>query len=104
MIEEWLENFHELSSGRLPPSEVPGNSGYTPGDGIRSSQLHLIMLKDAIKKLPIEQRNVVICRYIKRYSRGDTLRLLKLGSNEYYKICDIAKSNIFLTVNGRRSS
>ncbi len=94
-----LENFQELASGRLP-IKIMGNSGPRANDGIGSSRLYLIMLTDAIKQLPIEQRNVVVLRYVKEHSLRDTLRLLKVNKTEYYKLCDMAISNIFRRVNG----
>ena len=80
---------------------MPRNSGPKEYDGIYGNQINKIMLDEAIDKLPSDQRNAVICRYIRRYSLGMALDLLKLTKKQYFAAHDMAISNIFSILNGR---
>lgn len=92
----WLERWDELAYGGARVNyDEPSNCAPKEYDGISVSRLRIIELKQAIKSLPTDQRNVIICRYIRQFSQGETLHILGLDRSTYRKLCDDAVNNIW---------
>lgn len=100
VVRSWLENWEEWAcGGGRPEYEVPSNCGPKEYDGVSYRRLRIIEMKQAIKSLPVDQRNVIICRYVRRYTLADTLALLKTGRKQYYRLCDEAVQNVWRYIN-----
>lgn len=100
-VRAWLDNYEALDAGDVAFDGIGCNSGPKEYDGIGGRFLTKVMLDDAITDLPRLLKLVVICRWIQRKPVGESVRILDLTRNEYYKRCDMAVDHIHSTVNGR---
>ena len=97
---DWLNNYAEvIYGGRYENRLTPVNRSAKPYDGIGSGRLNKMMLQAAIKELPSVLKNVIIARYIKRMPLKETLKLLGIPKDKYYKRCDWAIDYIYYSVN-----
>jgi DNA-directed RNA polymerase specialized sigma24 family protein len=101
-IRKWLDNYDLLVDGKCNFEIIATNSGPRNPDGISNSYLNRIMLQDAIKKLPGEIRNCVVLRWIKQVPLRKAASMLGVNGAKYYKLCDAAVRELFITINGIR--
>lgn len=100
-VKKLLENYQGLMAGDLAVDAAPCNSGPKAYDGVTGMQLNKIMLDEAVASLPIHLQNCVTLRWIHGKSRGETLMILGIGQEAYYKACDQAVDAIYRKMNGK---
>jgi DNA-directed RNA polymerase specialized sigma24 family protein len=100
VVRKWLENWEAMTVEGRRFDDIPRNAGPQNVDGVGYKRLTKIKIVEAIKALPREQRNVVVCRYIHQRSLGENLKLLGMQRARYYAVCDQAVKNVWRGING----
>jgi len=100
VVKSWLENYHAvIYGGRFEDRLVPCNRSAKPYDGIGNGRLNKIMLQAAIKELPPILKRVLLAKWIKFIPLNQTLKILGLTKDQYYRRCDWVIDYIYLCVN-----
>lgn len=100
-ITYWLENYEYLVAGDRPPdTPVVSGGGIKSQDGIRDSQLNLVMLEQAISKLPPLTKAVCKARWVHRFPRRKTLQILGISEAVYNRHRHEAVQLIYQELNG----
>lgn len=98
-IKNWLENWQALITESRFEDSIPGHKGPKNYDGVTAGRLNTIMLKAAIKSLPVDQRNLIVSKYIRQHNIKETTDLLGLNRQRYETIHKKALRGIWLNVN-----
>ena len=100
-ITYWLENYEYLAAGDRPPdAPVVSSGGAKSQDGVRDSQLNLVMLDQAIKNLPSLTKAVCKAKWVHRFPRKRTLQVLGISESVYNRHRQAAIQLIYQELNG----
>lgn len=100
----WLENYDYLAANDRPPDAPIGNSGPKAYDGVKTSQLNLLMLNQAIDRLPMLAKACCKARWVNGFPVRHTLNMLDISKDVYYERCRLAVELIYKEINGERAS
>lgn len=104
-ILRWLDDYEYMVTGDRSPDALPSNSGPKVYDGWGDSKLNLIMLNDAINKLPPLVFECAIYKWVQREKIKDALVLLeqagwRISRKVFDTRCKWAVDLIYHQING----
>lgn len=101
IVRKMLDNYHQYKDKHVRLKERVTRSVQNR-DGISGGQLNKVMLDQAIDKLPRMEKACCRSRWILELHVSETISLLGISRNEYYKYCDQAVEFIYRELNGEK--